>query len=197
MTAPSAACEQSHLATLLARNLDAAFEQLVSLYQDRIYAFAYRLTGNPQDAEEVAQDTFVRGYTALQRYPSERIEALQVRPWLYQIAVNVVRNRVRGKHLPQVSLETDAAGATWLEDAEEGRPESATLAVEGQRELGALVAELPRRLRIAVVLRHVEGFAYREIADLLDLPLGTVKSDVHRGTLLLRRALVAQPSEVR
>src|SRR5438132_14225946 len=75
---------------------DRVFERLVRDHQDRLYALAFALTGNRDDAEDVAQDTFVRAYRALATYPPERIRDLKQRAWLHRIAVNVVRNRVRG-----------------------------------------------------------------------------------------------------
>src|SRR6185295_14282213 len=72
------------------------FERMVHEHQDRIFAASLALTGNRHDAEEVAQDTFLRAYRALLTYPPERIRELKQKPWLHQIAVNVVRNRVRG-----------------------------------------------------------------------------------------------------
>ncbi len=192
------------LTAALARNLDGAFETLVRAYQHRIYGFALRLAGNPSDAEEVAQDAFVRAYRALATYPGERIRALSVRPWLYQIALNVARNHLRdhasarrGALIPlDGGAEDGTAGRIEPEDDPAGRPEAMAEAGERQRELAARLAALPTRYRAAVVLRHVEGFSYAEIATLLGQPVGTVKANVHRGVQLLRAALVAVPEGV-
>ncbi|MER3459109.1 MAG: RNA polymerase sigma factor, partial [Chloroflexota bacterium] len=83
------------LAAQLATGVDSHFERLVLAYQDRLYAFALRLSANPQDAEEIVQDAFVRAYHALKRYEAERIRTMALKPWLYQIALNVFRNRAR------------------------------------------------------------------------------------------------------
>ncbi len=91
----------------LSADLEGSFERLMQAYQDRLYSFALRLSGNPQDAEEIVQDAFVRAYRALQGYPAGRIQALALRPWLYQISLNVFRNRVRGKHLTVVAIEDE------------------------------------------------------------------------------------------
>jgi RNA polymerase sigma-70 factor (ECF subfamily) len=186
------------LARDLAHDLDAAFERFVLAYQRRLYSFALRLAGNASDAEEIAQDAFVRAYRALVGYTPERIQALALRPWLYQIALNVVRNRIRGHRLALVSLDGARDGddgerraAVEVEDDPAERPEARIVADERRRELGARLAALPTRYRLAVVLRHVEGFSYAEIAALLGQPVGTVKANVHRGVLLLRGALVA------
>ncbi len=97
-------CDES-LARSLADDLDGTFETLVRAYQSRLYSFALRLMRSPRDAEEAAQDAFVRSYRALQGYPKERVRALALKPWLYQIALNVCRNRVRKRQLASVPLD--------------------------------------------------------------------------------------------
>ncbi len=182
------------LATALAANLDGCFERLVLMYQDRLYGFALRLIHSPQDAEEIVQDTFVRAYRALAGYPPERIATLALRPWLYQIALNVLRNRVRSHRLTVVPLDELSSSAEAVDDHEQ--PEAALERAEREYELSALVARLPERYRVAVVLRHIEGFGYGELAELLSQPVGTIKANVHRGTRLLRAALEQQMQEV-
>lgn len=185
---------EDELAVALAADLDGTFERLVLTYQARLYGFALRQTGgNPQDAEEIAQDAFVLAYRALQTYPPERVEALAVRPWLYQITLNVARNRRRGRRLRLVSLDAEEDSTT------DGRPEPAATEddqpdriaerTEGAAELTALVTALPHRYRAAVILRHVEGLSYGEAALALGQPIGTVKANVHRGVRLLRQSL--------
>jgi RNA polymerase sigma-70 factor (ECF subfamily) len=182
------------LLTTLARDLDTGFEALALAYQRRLYGLALRLTSSPPDAEEIAQDALVRAYRALATYPTERIEALSLRPWLYQIAVNVWRNRVRRARLREVSLEGDD-GATAFEAPApaETQPERQAESNERRQELGALVATLAPRYRVAVVLRHVYELTYPEIAETLEQPVGTVKANVHRGVRILREALLARP----
>src|SRR6516165_8479753 len=114
------------LAARLAGNLDIHFEELVRTFQDRLYGFALRLTGSPRDAEESTQDTFVRAYRALQRYPADRVVTLRLRPWLYRIALNVVRNRIRRPELPQIDIETHSVAVERRDE----QPERATLAGE-------------------------------------------------------------------
>jgi RNA polymerase sigma-70 factor (ECF subfamily) len=190
--------ECDELPAALAADLDGAFERLVLAYQNRIYGFALRLAGSPRDAEEIAQDAFVRAYRALATYPAERVRALQARAWLYQITLNVFRNRVRSGTLREVPLEGDDGSPAYnVESDRQERPDVAAETAERRRELGARLVQLPEHFRVAVMLRHVEGLSYREIADLLDQPAGTVKAHVHRGTLLLRESLLREPSEVR
>jgi len=179
------------LAERLAADLDGCFETLVRAYQDRLYAFALRLSGSAPDAEEIAQDAFVRAYRALGSYPADRVRALALRPWLYRITLNVARNRGRGRRLRLVSLtgDDDRPGVAEPVAAARDRPESVFERTERGNELAALVAALPTRHRTAVVLRHVEGMSYREAAAVLDQPIGTVKANAHRGIRSLRAAL--------
>lgn len=178
------------LLAALATELDGCFERLVLTYQNRLYAFALRLTGNPQDAEEIIADVFVRAYQALTRYPAERIRALSLQAWLYQIALNIFRNRVRGRRLTLVPLEPPGEGMEPAFAADEAeRPEALLERAELREKLAGVVAALPERYRLAVVLRHVQGLGYGEMAAMLRQPIGTIKANVHRGIRLLREAL--------
>lgn len=187
---------EDELYIMLNGDLDSSFEQLVLTYQHRLYGFTLRLSGNPQDAEEIAQDAFVRAYRALPGYSAEQRRTLAIRPWLYQIALNVYRNRVRRHTLRQIPLdpsdEDDRTSLAYqIESDRRDRPEIAAEAGEDRHELAALLTALPEHLRVAVILRHVEGMGYDEIATLLAQPVGTVKAHVHRGTQRVREALVA------
>lgn len=183
------------LGAALAADLDCGFERLVLEYQDRVFGFALRLTGNASDAEEIAQDAFVRAYRALCGYPPDRIETLAIKPWLYQIALNVLRNRVRGRRLATVPIEHNDGSVLDLPDHGE-QPDQRLERTEREQQLSALLLALPDRYRTAVVLRHVQGFGYGELATMLDQPVGTVKANVHRGVQMLRAALQPPIHEV-
>ena len=158
---------------------DRVFERLVRDHQDRIFALGLALTGNRHDAEDVAQDTFIRAYKALATYSPERVRDLKQKAWLHRIAVNVVRNRVRGVRPRLVELngsEPDVATG----------PEEDVLMKAEIDELAARVACLPAKYREAVVLRHVQDLSYAEVAETLGQPVGTVKANVHRGLKILR-----------
>jgi RNA polymerase sigma-70 factor, ECF subfamily len=186
------------LPALLAADLNGAFERLALAYQRRLFGLALRYTGRREDAEEIAQDTLVRAYRALATYPAERVQALALRPWLFQIALNVARNRARARTPDMVSLDADERGAAVEPSDDEGdRPDALAERAERRRELAAVLAALPERYRAAVILRHVQGLGYAEIASVLGQPVGTVKANVHRGVLLLRAALAGALSEVR
>lgn len=189
--------EDTQLTAGLAASVPQWFERCVEMYQPRIYAFTLRLTGNPQDAEEIAQDTFVRAYRALLDYEPERIRSLALRPWLYQIALNIVRNRVRVRRPKTEPLDGEDTPVSWIAIPADEQPEAVALRGERQRELAERVLALPEHFRIAVLLRFVADLSYAEIAGLLGHPEGTVKAHVHRGVLLLRESLARVPDEVR
>ncbi|MFI5269458.1 MAG: RNA polymerase sigma factor [Chloroflexota bacterium] len=170
-------------------DVDAYFPQIVETHQDALYRFALRLTGNSHDAEETAQEAFVRAYRWLKAH--DGVE-LALKPWLYQVTLNVFRNRVRRPRPATASLD-DA-----LEVAGDGRIEPPRMAerTETRAELARVLARLPRRYREAVVLRHVEDLSYPEMAAVLERPEGTIKSDVHRGLGLLRAALAPAREEM-
>ena len=185
------------LVLALAANPGQAFEALVLHWQQRVYAFALRLTASPQDAEEIAQDTFVRAWRALSQWPPERIRAMRMKAWLYQIALNVFRNRIARHSLTVVPLDApDGRPAYEPADDWRERPDVAAESAELGRQVAASLIALPAHMRVAVVLRYVEGFTYREIAELLEQPEGTVKAHVHRGTRQLRDTLRRERVEV-
>ena len=175
MTVP----DQAEICRKLIDDLDGGFSLMVRAFQPGIYSGAYRLTRHAQDAQEVAQDTFVRAYSALERYDSDRIASLQVRPWLWTIALNLCRNRaVRSKltaHLPSEDLVATTDEEPFDHEGWNNRLES-----------------LPGPQRTAVVLRHVADLPIREIVDITGRPEGTVKTDISRGLTQLRRILEAE-----
>jgi RNA polymerase sigma-70 factor (ECF subfamily) len=177
------------LTAALARDLDAAFERLVLAHQDRLYTIALRLLSDPRDAEEVAQDALVRAYRAIASYPAERVRSLALRGWLASIVVNLARNRYRRRPAATSALESDRpdTDATVL-------PHRVAELTESGRAWARLLARLPERYRVPVVLRHVDGLSFREVADVLGRPEGTVKAQVHRGLALLRVAYLESQS---
>jgi RNA polymerase sigma-70 factor (ECF subfamily) len=159
----------------LADDLDSAFPDLVRSVQDDLCSGLRRLHGT--EAEDLAQDTLVRAYLALQGYAPDRIRDLSVRAWIWTIALNLGRNRARDRARRPTLVELDDRHPTW--DTEPAD------AVAWDRRL----ARLPAAQRTAVVLRHVAGLGYGEIAEATGRPEGTVKADVHRGLERLRRIM--------
>lgn len=174
--------QQPGLADRLATDVDRAFPELVASHQDRLYSGIRSFVG-AADAEDVAQETFIRAHRALHGYETERIETLQVSPWLWTIALNLCRNwaRTRSRRPQTVQLSFDKTGtADTAEDAV-----AAAMLADWRRRLDGL----SEPQRIAVVLRHVVGLNYREIADATGRPIGTTKTDVSRGLAALRRII--------
>ena len=170
------------LPAALAADRDAAFPHLVRALVDGIYSGAWRLTGSRADAEDITQEAFLRAYRALGDYPAEPIRDLQLRPWLWTIAANLCRNRARSLgRRPEEPLPEELPA----DDPRPG-PEAQALEAAGAAALAAHLARLPWAQRAAVVLRHVTGLSYAEVAAALARPVGTVKADVHRGLQQLR-----------
>jgi RNA polymerase sigma-70 factor (ECF subfamily) len=178
----------------LAQDVDLHFERMVREYQDRLYAFARRMTNQREDAEEIVQDAFVRAYRALKTYDAERIRSMALRAWLYQITLNVARNRARGKKQSTESLDGEASDRHA--DPADG-PHEQLEASRRRADLATLVAGLPSRYRAPLVLRYVEGLKLEEVARILKQPLGTTKSNVHRAVNALREAITQSRREMR
>jgi RNA polymerase sigma-70 factor (ECF subfamily) len=175
----------------LAEDINRYYERLVLLYSQPLKAFVLRQTGNPQDAEDLVQEAFIRAYYALERYPLERLRTLKARPWLYKIVWNCYCTYA-SRVTPPSSFPLDKAeDDTWLEleDAPQDQPELALEDAERRRALEALVASLPPRYREVVNLYYFEDLSYLEIAEMLGQPVGTIKAQVHRGIHLLRKGL--------
>lgn len=188
--------DDTELAHHLARDLDGSFEHVVRAHVDRCHSIALRMTGNPHDAEEITQDAFIRAYKALGGYPPERIKELRVRPWLATIVLNLCRSRARSRpRIAHASLTTLAE--TGLEPAAGADSDPAGLALAGSARdrLASHLAALPDRYRVPIVLRHVDDLSYADLAAILGRPEGTLKSQVHRGLVLLREAMAGADLE--
>ncbi len=183
------------LAARLATDLDGSFETLVRTHQDRLYTIAHRFLGDAHEAEDLTQDALVRAYRALADYPADRIRALRLRPWLATIVLNLCRNRVTRRRGPDArSLDAPASnGSAPLDPPADAAVSPAAVfdRREASRRWAGLVAALPPVYRAPLVLRHVDGLSYPEVALALDRPEGTVKAQVHRGLALLRTAYEA------
>lgn len=173
----------------LARDLDGTFEVLVRIHVDRCHAIALRILGNHADAEEATQDALVGAYRALSSFAPERIAQLHLRAWLATIVVNGCRNRLRRPAVAATPLEPLlAAGLEPAATDAAGDPEGHHARRARARVLADLVAALPERYRIPVVLRHVGDLSYPELAEVLGRPEGTLRAQVHRGLAMLRAA---------
>ncbi|MGW4498966.1 RNA polymerase sigma factor [Micromonospora sp. NPDC004336] len=176
------------LTDLLAQDLEAGFTELVRVHARAVHAFLLRVSGSAAEADDLGQDAFLRAYTALQGYPPERRRALQPRAWLMTIAANVWRNHVRSSsRRPMSVMRVDDAPDMWS-DAGPGPAERA-LNADDRGRLVAALSRLPEYYRVPVVLRHVVGMSYAEVAQIQGCPVGTAKAQVSRGMSDLRRLL--------
>jgi RNA polymerase sigma-70 factor (ECF subfamily) len=181
---------QEH-AYLTAEQVDGYYEQLVAKYWQQLNSFIQRRTSNQQDAEDIVQEAFVHAYYALERYPLQQIRTLQARPWLYKITWNVYRNYMSRTKPPLALSLDDHEGDLLLEldDEYEERPDAIFERGERRRELESLVNELPEQYREVINLYYFDELSQQEIADLLNRPVGTIKTHVYRGLRMLRKAL--------
>jgi RNA polymerase sigma-70 factor (ECF subfamily) len=170
-----------------------AYRELIRRYERPIFSLLYRMVRDRELAEDLAQETFVKALNAIESYRPE----FKFSSWIFKIANNAAIDHLRRRELDTLSLEgsphaetPDAIEATALQIG--ARQESPLDAVEA-RELGgqieAAIARLRPEYRSCILLRHVEGRAYEEIAEILSLPLGTVKTYIHRARNELRQAL--------
>jgi RNA polymerase sigma-70 factor, ECF subfamily len=167
----------------------AAFGELVARYQDRVYNTCYRMCHNQADALDLTQGTFVRALEALPKFESRA----NFYTWLFRIALNLtISHRRSAARRATFSLDGARDGETPRRDPP-GRPDDDPAAAPEQRELQARVAaalaQVDEEFRAAVVLKDIEGLDYAQIAEILDVPIGTVKSRIHRGRLALRDLL--------
>ena len=169
-----------HLPAHLASDLDGAFPDLVRSTSNGIYSGALQLTRNRHDAEDVTQETFVRIYRSLRSYPPERIRSLDLKPWVWTIALNLCRNRARSRARHPEAPPVDDRIDPTPNPADEASG-NADLAVWRDR-----LSTLPTPQRSAVVLRHVVDLSYEEIAAATGRSGSTSRSDVRRGLARLR-----------
>jgi len=169
----------------LAADVDGGFDAFVRAHAGAVYSAALRLSGSRADADDLAQETFVRAYRSLRRFDPSRVRALEPRAWLLTITMNLWRNGLRdaARRPPRAG----GAPGRALPDPAPG-PEEAAESSEQARALVTLLGELPAHLRGPVVLRHVVGLSYAETAAALRCPQGTAKANVARALARLRLA---------
>jgi RNA polymerase sigma-70 factor (ECF subfamily) len=181
---------------LVARALDgdeSAYRQLLERFRRPVFSLIYRMIGDPEQAEDLAQESFVKAFNNLDSYnPKYRFSS-----WLFKIANNHAIDYLRRARLPTVSIHgsphaTDAEqeeGTRIALEAHDESPEQELLALELGSEIESAIARLRPDYRTAIVLRHIENRSYEEIAEIMDIPIGTVKTFIHRARAELRSAL--------
>ncbi len=169
----------------------AAFAALVGRYQTAVFNVAYRFMGDRQDAEDAAQETFVRAFRALDTFDVKRPFA----PWIKRIAANHCLNRLEAAKIRPATTESDLSAPgeaaanldKWAHRSP--NPEQTLLAQEQAGRIRAAIVALPPRYRAVIELRHFQQMAYDEIAAALERPLSSVKSDLFRARKMLAKKL--------
>ncbi|ASA97338.1 MULTISPECIES: RNA polymerase sigma factor SigW [Anoxybacillus] len=166
-----------------------AFADIVEMYKDKIYQLCYRMLGNRHEAEDAAQEAFIRAYVNIHTYDP----TMKFSSWLYRIATNLSIDRMRKKK-PDVYLDAEVSGTDGLtmysQLADKGTsPEDALESLELQKMVQEAILKLPEKYRTVIVLKYIDELSLQEISDILNLPIGTVKTRIHRGREALRKHL--------
>ncbi len=164
----------------LSQNLDTAFPRLVEHMSNRLFWGLRRMTGDPQYAEDLSQETLIKVYKALVEYHPQRIRELKLEPWMWTIALNLGRNHLRDRSRRPTIVAEKRDIATLDGDVSDDAAWQDRL------------DRLPTAQRRAVVLKHVVGLSIAEIAEVTERPEGTCKADIHRGLRKLKEIMEAE-----
>jgi RNA polymerase sigma-70 factor, ECF subfamily len=188
---PAAGIEQSDLELVrrAQRNERGAFDLLVLRYQHKVIKLVARLLRDQTEAEDVAQEAFVKAYRALGSFRGDSA----FYTWLYRIAVNTARNAIASRQRRPLDYETELSESEQSALASKMRhtdtPEANALSEEIRTTVNEAIEQLPEDLRTAIVLREVEGLSYEEIAAAMECPVGTVRSRIFRAREAIDRSL--------
>ena len=166
-----------------------AFAEIVEIYKDKVYQLCYRMTGNPFEAEDIAQEAFIRAYVNIDRFQMDR----KFSTWLFRIATNLCIDRLR-KRKPDYSLDAEISGTEGMTlysqiASRDHPPDQEVENLEIQSLIQQEIMKLPEKYRSAIILKYIEELSLQEISEILDLPIGTVKTRIHRGREALRKQL--------
>src|SRR5210317_729078 len=157
-----------------------AFDLLIQKYQHRIVSLVARYVSDQSEAQDVAQEAFIKAYRAIDRFRGDSA----FYKWLYRIAINTAKNWLVARKRRPPASDIDAADAEQYDMEcrlkEQGTPENEMMREEIRRTVFATIAELPDDLRTAIMLREMEGMSYEDIAITMDCPIGTVRSRIFR-----------------
>lgn len=168
-----------------------AFAELVDRYKNGVFAICFRMVGNTQEAEDLSQEAFIRAYNHIDQYDHER----KFSTWLFRIATNLSIDFLR-RRKTSVSLDAVVPGTeglslnTILPDNGE-LPDEQMVRRENEEMVQSEIKKLPEKYRSAVVLKYIEDLSLKEISDIMDIPVGTVKTRIHRGREMLRKNMTA------
>jgi len=168
-----------------------AFTALVEKYKDPVFNVAYRMLGNPTEAEDVAQEAFVRAYTQLRTYKDTH----RFSTWLLSIASHLAIDQIRRRRFLALPLE-NVPFLEWIADVGPG-PEQSALQGEASDEMQQILNKLPAKYRMVLVLRYWYDLSYEEIAQMITVTPALVKARLHRARELVARTMKAQGLEMR
>lgn len=178
------------------RGEEAAFAELLARYRGPIYSLCYRMVRNAEDARDLAQETFIKVFGLLDRYD----EDYAFSSWLFRIATNHCIDHLRRNRLRMLSMERGGGiegDERELQVPDSGpRPDTVLQRKEAMERLWEVVSGLPPHYRAIILLRHDQQLSYEEIAEVLDLPLGTVKARIHRARNLVQDRLRARHYDI-
>lgn len=168
-----------------------AFEELVLLYSKRIYNYCFRMTNNSKDAEDLAQEVFIKVYKNLDKFKKES----KFSTWIYAIAYNTCVDSHRKRRYNTVSLNQDKDKKQGFDfPAKDPLPEDHLLSRERQSFLKECIVKLRPEYRSVIILRDIQNYSYKEIGDILAIPPGTVKSSISRARAALREIVISKSS---
>ncbi|MDS1030369.1 sigma-70 family RNA polymerase sigma factor [Bacillota bacterium LX-D] len=162
----------------------AAFTEIIQKYQKQIFSLCYRLTNNTEDAQDLAQESFLKIYQVLDKYDQEK----PFFPWMYKVATNVCYTALRKRHEQDIPLEKVIEFAPTIPTAD-SQPEEYAETREVGRIVQKAIAELPENYRLPIILRYLEDFTYQQIAEIMDLPVSTIETRLFRGKSMLQKKL--------
>ena len=180
MVEKNAQASDQQLVVRVQKGDKAAFDLLVLKYQSKVFAIVSRFIRDQDEVADVSQEAFIKAYRALANFRGES----QFYTWLYRIAVNTAKNYLVAKSRRPPAADVDVADAEYYSGSEYlkelGTPEGHLLRDGLESLISKVIAELPEDLRTAVSLREYEGMSYEEIADIMDCPVGTIRSRIFR-----------------
>ena len=166
-----------------------AFNQLMAAHEKRMYAVALRMFANREDAQDCLQEAMLRVYRAIGGFKGQS----SFSTWVYRITMNTCLDEMRRKKNKQAASLDGLLDQGWAPADESNMPEKQAVKSELRREIQSAIRDLPEDMRSAVVLRDIQGMAYDEIAQVLDVNVGTVKSRISRAREKLRGKLKEKP----
>jgi RNA polymerase sigma-70 factor (ECF subfamily) len=191
-SAPASAAQEAALIQRAQRGDREAFNAIMDLYRERVVRMAFHMVGNPEDAQDLCQETFVKVYRSLGSFDRKRAFS----PWLYRIAHNVVLDFLRRKKVRPALMEPDPDHPLEEDpDPQAETPQEALLSKEMRREVMQAIQSLPENYRSVVVFRFLDELSYAEIADALDLTESNVMMRMSRARRMLRDKLKHLHSE--